>query len=253
MSLSDIEGRVIAYYHTEEGEKVKIYVNRSPGIREIFIRHGGVKLCPSDDPQERDTLYISGPTGSGKTHFACGFINDFLEQNENSDVIVITPKEKDKTIDCNLDPEIIDYVNAEEKDDEGNYRIVSEELTHNDLEDSITFFDDILAISNPKLKQYVINLNETAIKVGREKRVSTITTSHLLRNWRETRLLINDSKYIVVFPESGPKYPIFTYLKDIIGMDKKRIEEILQIKTSWLVICQKAPQAIVHERGVMIL
>lgn len=253
MSLSIYEGEPLAYYY-KDGERrvVRVREDRS-GPKEIFVDEGGVFLCPSDDSRERDTLYISGPTGSGKTRFACQFIKDFMEENEESDGIILTPKRSDATVECNMDMEEIDFVNVEEQDEDGEYKVMNGGLDLENLRDSITFFDDILGIANKKLKEYMVDLNERAIKVGREMQISTITTSHLIRNWKATRLLIQDSKYVVVFPGSGPKYPIETYLKDIIGVEKNKIKAIAKLDTAWLVIRQKAPQAIVHQRGVMIL
>lgn len=233
-------------------KNAKVSINQSKNASVLLSENETFQLIPSSNPEDRDTLYIAGSTGSGKTEFATDYINYYLQINPNNDVVIFPANCEDKTLHRNLDleDEAIDIVDICSKDENGQYRIISEKVNLKDFSNSLVVFDDRTQVMDPyadkiqvkELQNFMEKLNETVISVGRHQNTAVISIQQLLLNYRETRLLINDSKYVVVFPRGGGRHLIEMYLHTYLGVkDKAILNEIYSWNTRWIVFHQKFP------------
>jgi len=52
-----------------------------------------------DDPDQRDSIYVTGPSGSGKSCWISKFIGVYRERYSDRDIIVFSGKEEDPALD----------------------------------------------------------------------------------------------------------------------------------------------------------
>jgi hypothetical protein len=212
--------------------------------KEILINDGELFLHPTIDPvDDRDTIFIAGATGSGKTRFALRFMEKFIDHHDMDGIIITSTADDYSLKDASEDIEILD---GEE--------CTPDKLDISMLEESITYFDDIFEIENPEAKNNVLEINRLSIKKGRHKVINVITSSHFLKDYSRTKLPLSDSKYLVCFPANGSKNQIADVLKSNLQIrNPKMLSKILGLNSQWVVIRQKTPMCVLYEHGVFVI
>lgn len=200
-------------------------------------------FIPQIDLNERDTILVAGPSGSGKSTTAALLMNEWRQEFPKNDIYIFsrTDVKNDKafknikkitqiTIDEDLIDDPID---------------IETEISENTL----VLFDDITTIQDKKLKDVIENLLADILEVGRKLRIWVICTSHLLipNEKKLARTLLNESKKIIVFPQSGSIQQIRYVLKTYFGFNNKQIDEFLKTDSRWLLFSKNYPQYVLSE------
>ena len=217
------------------------------GKKEFKIHDDGIiQPLPRFDKTER--CYIAGQTECGKSYYIGHYLEQLIKVFPNKKIFVFSDVEQDPEIDdifkgkknmirFSLDVELLD----------------KDPIKPETFKDSICVFDDIDSIQNVKLLKYVQSLRDSLLRRGRHENISVLITSHLLTNYKDTRIILNECNNIVLFCRSGSSYGIKYLLQKYIGLNKNQINKVLSLPSRWVSINKNANQFILYEKGAFIL
>jgi hypothetical protein len=244
MSLSYSKGEPIAIIVSKDKKIDKKIIKLSTdddGSKEINIENGKLQVLPSLDVVER--LYISGPSGSGKSYFISKWLsmNRKMYKNKNKkDIIILSRIKKDEQLD-KFKPER-----------PGLEEMLEDPYTGEDLTNEIVIFDDVDSIRDKVVKNAVYNLRNDLLVCGRHFWVTVICTSHIIMDRNESKFCLNEATTIVIFPKSGQTYQIKRLLKEYMGFEKKLINKIMKLPSRWVAMRRIYPITIIHEKGAFV-
>lgn len=195
-----------------------------------------------DKNTERQILYITGASGSGKSTYCANYIMEYKKIFPKNDIYVFSALKDDESLD-KVEPKRV-------KIDE---RLISDPLFVEDFKNSLVVFDDIDVISDKNHRKAVYNLLNAILETGRHFRVSCLITNHLPTAREETRRVLNECHSITYFPHSGNKSTLNRLLTEIIGLDKEDVSKIKKLKTRWATIFKNYPQIAMSEKDMWIL
>lgn len=193
----------------------------------------------------RETLYIAGRSGSGKSTYAKEYIKNYSKLFPNNKIYLISKVDDDVTFKdikniIKIDP---DLFNSDESEDNIDYDAKQ-------FKNCIVIFDDIDQFVD-KIKKPISLLRDQLLEIGRHNNVYVISTSHLLTNYKHTRVLLNEAHSVTFFPQSG-FHNIERYLKQYAGLSNENINQIKNSKSRWVTVFQSYPQVIMEEHKIYI-
>lgn len=129
---------------------------------------------------------------------------------------------------------------------------ISEPLTRDDLENSITIFDDVDSIPDKTIRNLVIDLRHDLLQTGRHINNHIFCTSHELVG-RSAKDMISELTTIVLFPKSGLTAGIVRILNNYAGMTTQVVNRLINLDTRCLYIHLKSPLYIVTDHSVILI
>ena len=236
-------GRPIARIDGGKNDKKIISLSdadESNGFKNIRLKEGKFSHIPNTD-QERDILYITGPSGSGKSWYANTYIKNYKKTYPKNNIYMFSPVVEDESISSDIKRVKLDD------------RMVTDPLKIGELAESLVIFDDIDVIKDKKLREAIYGLLNEVLEVGRHIKVSCIITNHLPTNGKETRRMLNEAHAITYFPAAGSKVQLNRLLEQYIGMDKKDIKKAKQSGSRWVTVFKNYPQFVMTENEMYLL
>jgi len=203
---------------------------------------GQIQPLPRFDKTER--CYVAGQTECGKSYWVSHYLEQMLKVYPDKKIYIFSDVEEDPELDrlkkitrFTLDEELLDQ----------------EPIKPEAFNNSICVFDDIDSIQNPKLLKYIQALRDAILRRGRHEDISCIITSHLLTNYKDTRIILNECNIITIFCKSGSTHGLKYLLKNYIGFDKNQIQRVLDLPSRWVSINKNAPQYVIYEKGCYLI
>lgn len=240
-------GIPIARINGGKFDKEVIYIEEQQGkkqIKSIELPQGKVEPIPN--PYKRGVLFISGPSGVGKSVYANMYARNYKKLFPEKNVYVFSRLDKDESLDRGLNPiripldeSLIDGIDIQK-----------------DLADgALVIFDDCDTIKDKKIRDACSGIQNDLLETGRHVNVYVIVISHLLNgnDRKNSRTILNEATEIVVFPHGGSTYQINYCLKNYLGFSKYQITDILQTPSRWITIKKNYPQAIFYETGAYLV
>lgn len=208
-------------------------------IKEFKIFNNSEMIpLPKDKPEHG---YIFGKTGSGKSAFCVKYANKYQELFDNP-VYLISNVNKDEEID-----KIKDLIRIPIED------IKEDKITPESIHDSLIIFDDVDSISDKKISNMVEKLRDLLLTTGRHHNVYCLITSHLGANFNHTKVPINESAFVVIFPRGGNWVQLDRILKNYCGLDREEETKIKRLQSRWVMINKNYPSYVVYEKGCYLL
>lgn len=196
------------------------------------------KIIPTNDPDQRDSIYITGPSGSGKSTFVAGFMDEYRQKYPRREIYLFSSKSEDPALDAHRPLRV--------PLDSG---MVEDPITLEELEGSLVVFDDIDQIGNKSIQNAVWGLRDQILELGRSKGISICTVSHQVTNYKASRICLNESDYVIVFPKSGARYQIQYFLKNYAGLDKEQIKKVFGLPTRAVILRKLYPMCVIYQNG----
>jgi hypothetical protein len=195
-----------------------------------------------DPDKEREILYITGCSGSGKSTYSCKYIQQYKKTHKDNPIYLFSALTEDES----LEPVKPNRIIIDE-------RMITEPLTCKDFENSLVIFDDIDVIGNQKLREAVYTLLNQILETGRHFKISCIITNHLPTAGKDTKRALNECSSITYFPHSGSGRGLKYLLTEYLGLDKKTMSKIKNSKSRWATIFKNYPMVAMTEKEVFLV
>jgi hypothetical protein len=219
---------------------ILIKKKKFPEFKEIYIPDGILQPVPNKDIVEK--LYVSAPSGAGKSTYVGNWLAEARKRFRNDDIYVFSSIPEDKALDRN-DPIRIKL----------DQELINDPIHPMEIRNSIVVFDDVDTIRDDRIRLSLEAFKDFLLEQGRHYNVRVIMTSHLLTNYKSTRRSLNEATSICLFPRSGAPNQIRKFLNDNIGIEKKKTERILKLKSRWVCLYKTSPMYIIYQKGVFML
>ena len=197
------------------------------------------------------SIALFGASGAGKSFLA----KQVMQLDAHRRPCVVFSKIRD-------DPSLKEI--GEQKLHDGKSRLIQVPLfcdqdlldlpADDDLKGCICFFDDIDSLMGERA-EFMRVYRDALLESGRHKDITVLSTSHILRNYAKTRVLLNECEHAILFPNSNRR-AADVFLKDRLGMDSSERKHLInRASTSGrhLAIKQSNPMAMIHGQGVILL
>lgn len=236
------------YSEIDKTVNLPIYIDdelykRDMGSKE-FILDEGLKIqhLPNNAVSSREIIYLAGRSGSGKSYYAMKYIKEYKKKYKDRPIFLFTYlTDEDETL-----KEL--KVNKFKLDQD----FLDADLEIDFFEKSLVLFDDIDMISEKPILEKIRTILSKILQTGRHKEISCIYTSHLLANNHQTKLILNETHTVTIYPAGLPKRNVEYYLSSYCGLDKKDIKKVKRIKSRWITIYRTFPIVIAYETGAFI-
>lgn len=203
----------------------------------------GQKFQQTPDPNtERQIMYITGASGSGKSTYIASYCKQYKKKFPSNDIYVFSALNEDSSLDV-IKPNRL-------KLDE---RMISDPLTVDDFKDTLVIFDDIDVIGDKKIREAVYQVLNAILETGRHTKTSVCISNHLPTAGKDTRRVLNECHCVVYFPHSGSAKALKYLLTEYLGLDKTSMTKIKKLKTRWACIFKNYPSIAMTEKNMWLL
>ena len=213
-------------------------------LQEFIIPKGDKGVIFPLPRQKSERLYISAPSGAGKSTFVGKYLKLLLKgKNKDRPFFLFSRVEEDKPLD-KYDPIRIPLTRGE---------FNTEPLDPLEFEDSIIVFDDIDTLADKGLLKYIQDFRDDLLECGRHYGITTISTTHQILNFNSTRTLLNEAQAVVIFPRCCGNYQMKNFLERYMGFDKDEIDYVKKLPTRWLYLYKEYPLYMIWNKGVKVI
>jgi len=205
--------------------------------------NGILQPLPHSAKDQIEIMYVSAPTGAGKSYFSAQWVKQYLKKYKNNEFYLFSSVNEDKSLD-KYDPVRIDITED----------ILNDPIQPEELADSVVVFDDVDTIRNPLIKNYVARFRDFLLEQGRHSNINIVVTSHVFMDNHNTKRILNEATSVCFFPRGGGgKYHIKRFLKVYGGLEDDQIKKIFKLKSRWICFYRTYPNYIMHEKGAYII
>jgi len=217
---------------TECQQKTQTEINLPPDL--MF------QLLPPINKKDRSIWYIAGASGSGKSYQAKIIISNYHKLFPDRPVFLISKLESDETLDS------LEYIQRVDMVD-----FCRQPFDINDTEPSLIIFDDFETLEKDQLKIVTDAISDISI-MGRHKEISMIYISHHLTNYKQTRLILNESHNIVIFPQNTSFHQLKYLLQNYGNMDKEDVKRLRKLGR-WACVYTQYPNYVISQSTAYLL
>jgi hypothetical protein len=190
-------------------------------------------------------MFVTGGTGSGKSYYIKNLIKKITPQRP---IYVLTPL----TDGDYRDPELptVQHIVIDE-DLVSNQLNLLEFVQPNDGH-AIFIFDDIESIRNPQIRESVKSFRDQVLETGRHYNLSAIVVHHVAQAGLQTKHIINECTYYVLFPRSNAE-AVNKFLVSKVGIGKEMQERVKKLETRSLTVKRDYPVVFVSDQNIICL
>lgn len=237
----------------KEKLKKKINFSKSDDIDRI------VPVIGSDEVPFDRSIFLTGPSGSGKSFLA----KEIMKHDLKSRPCVIFSKiSEDESLKDLKKLKINKSKFPEQRDGESRFIKIRLECendlldlpSNEELKDCVCLFDDIDSFPH-EIAEFLGQYRDSLLECGRHTNTTLLNTSHQLYNWAKTRIILNEANLVCLFPHSNKRNSM-QFLKDRLGLDKFVINKLVNeaMEGGRFLICRMAaPNIVMHNKGLTIV
>ena len=208
----------------------------------LTLPEGRFQQIP-DTSKNREILYITGASGSGKSYYTLQYLKEYKKKYKDNDIYLFSALTDDETLDEMKDIKRIKIDDS----------LVNDPIDIKEFENSCVVFDDTDVISNKGIREAVYAILNQILELGRHHYITCIITNHLSTNGASTRRILNECHSITYFPSSGSTKGINYLLMTYCGLDKQQIQKAKRLKSRWVTIFKHYPQIMMGEKNIWLL
>ena len=226
--------------------KRTLYLNQNmveDGKRGIQLT-GDNKLQQVPSNNERDVLYISAMSGSGKSFYTAEYVKQYHKKYPKNEIFLFSSIDDDKCLDS---LKYLPRINI--KSD----AFFSSEITAKDFEKSCVIFDDCDVISDKNIKKKVFQILDEILQTGRHFHTTCVFTSHNATAGNQTKVILNEATSITIFPQTAGNKSLNYLCDQYLGLDKKQIKQLKHIEGRWATFIRAYPRCIITEKTAFLI
>lgn len=201
------------------------------------------QLIPNPET-ERQILYVTGSSGSGKSYFTKKYCREFARVFPKRPIILISSVDKDESVD-----DIKNLKRLKLKSPE----FLEEDFVIDDFKECLVIFDDTDCITDKKLRTKVNGILGMILETGRHTSTYCIYTSHLATAGNDTKRILNESHSITFFPRTMGGRMLKYLCEGYLGLDKKEIDHLKKIPSRSVTVMKTYPKTIVGDKDIFLL
>ena len=202
-------------------------------------------LEPTNLEKGRDVIMVGGKSGSGKSHTAKNFAQRYHLLWPKRDIYLISYLKHDDTLD---QLKFLKRMDATQDFFNG-----PPSLDH--FSESLTIFDDIEGFQreSPDLHDMLQQTIDMIATTGRHNSASLLVASHLLTDYKRTRLFLGEAHKFVLFPNGCSMKQMTNLLGMYGGCDTDELRRIRKLPSRWVALCTTFPSLVLYESGCYLL
>ncbi len=250
MNFEDIGAPLVKVVFDKYPKKNKVISvdSTNSSVREIISEY---KCLPAESIQqipnkktERQILYITGASGSGKSYYTMNYVNEYKKMYPKNELYLLSSVEPDGSA--------IDKIKGLKrfKLDE---TFIKEQFTINDFKDCLIVMDDCDCISSKVLKMKIKHILDMVLDTGRHTNTSMIYTSHIANAGMETKHILSEAHSITIFPKTLGGRAMKYLLDNYLGLDKQQIKKLKKLNSRWVTIIKSYPMIVIGEKQAFML
>lgn len=224
-----------------------VYVNEdmdvTDNVEEMNLDQGQFIPLPQIKDNQRESLFISAPSGSGKSVFVSKYIQEMQKKDTHRKKSVFL-----FSASVDPDPAFAKIKNLKTID---IYKPELYSLTVQDLKDSIVLFDDWDS-TDKEIVDFLCKLLKAILERGRKLKIDCLVIVHDGKQYKLTKPLIYEAQSFVLFPRSGIA-ACNSFLKTYMSFGKAECDMIKGLRTRSILIHKAAPQYIISSKKIILL
>jgi hypothetical protein len=244
------QGQSIALVVDENKKKSNILLSIEPKKENVITYLKELKLKTGQHFQvipnisvARDICYITGASGSGKSYWTRLYADQYRKIYPKREIYLISSLTEDSSIDkiknlrrIKLNPEFL-----------------NEDIQATDFKESLVIFDDCEALTDKRMKNKVQGILNQLLTIGRHHSVSICNLTNSACNGAETKLILNESNSITIFPHGLGGRSLKYLLEQYLGLDKHQIKRLKNLNSRAVTILKSYPMCVLSEKEAYVL
>lgn len=224
-----------------------LFVNEDEDDSNFSVYHAKtnevVQQIPNKDT-ERQVLYITGQSGSGKSYYAKQYAMEYNKMFKKRTVYLFsTIQDNDKSL-----AGIKNLKRVLLNDDFLDYDYDAE-----DFKDCLVICDDVDCLVEKNMKNKMKEILLMILQTGRHNGTSVIYCSHNACMGQDTKIILNECHSITIFVKSTGGRALMYLLQNYLSLDKKQIEHIKKVKSRWITIVKSYPNVVLAQHEAYVL
>lgn len=228
----------------DKNEDVKIYlstdidVDISNPVDSIIIPNENRKVesfqhlpYKSKDGNNRQILYISGQSGSGKSYYAKQYILEYIKLYPKNNIYLFSNLEQDNTLDAVKQIKRVQL----------NEAFINHPFTIEDFKDALIIMDDCECMADKSLVKKINDILMLILTTGRHTNTYCIITTHITTNGPSTKIILTEANSITLFIKTIGERTLKYVLENYFGLSKKQIEKIKGLNSRWITVLRTYP------------
>lgn len=242
------EGIAIAILKNTKSKNIPIlYVDNENNAKSIYcdlkLKNAEMFQQIPNPESERQILYITGRSGSGKSYYTKKYLEEYKKMYPKNEIYVFSALDEDPSLDSLKDLKRIKLTEE----------LLGENLEAKDFKNSIVIFDDTDCLTSKKILKKVDEIKDSILQTGRHYNVSCIITTHTACNGGATKVILNESHSVTIFPAGLGNRSLKYLLDSYLGLDKSQIKKIKNLNSRWITIIKSFPMIILSEKEAYVL
>ena len=199
-----------------------------------------------DPKRERDIIYVSGRSGSGKSYFIKDYVNNYYKSlYKKRPVYLFSALKEDPTI---------DQIKGILRIDLNMEFLADDDITVADFAKSCVIFDDTDVLKNKDIRDKVNHILDEILQTGRHHEITCLITKHTPTNGRDTKMILAESHQFVIFVNGLGNKSLKYLLDNYLGLDRAQIMKIKKQKSRWVSINRSTfPMTVISEKECFVL
>ena len=258
--------------------KLKIILNNLDDIKdrrffkeyEVSNSNNKLELLFHFNRGKQLRMYIPGQAGVGKSYFISQMLKEYVRRYPERKIFIFSQVPRDKDIDSvveehelierelfiRVDLNLFSQINPKTKKVDTSIPIP----TINELRNSICIFDDIDEIPNKRILGNLDALKDEIIATGRDhdyqgNDIDIIITNHQTLGGIRTAKILQQSNYIVLFPNGLPSHGIKTVCSKYCNLEPGQINKILSLneRYQYAIIHKESPSFVLEQKKIWLI
>jgi len=102
-------------------------------------------------------------------------------------------------------------------------------------------------LTNKKILKKTMDILNSILQTGRHFNSSCIYTSHASTAGHSSKIILNESHVIVLFPSSAGSKTLKYICDQYLGLSNQQITKMKELKSRWVAIIRRYPSAYKHK------